>query len=175
MKNSSNKMQQKQQMGQTKQTAAAPPNQLNVIETVDELSELMKNDPGGIDEDLVAKGEALIGTFADENYTTRRFPDLNAKKIEIIKRTIEDISMGVMILRTSTLGLTVRANSVEPYIIPHGNLPNGNVIFSLNWKNIVAFKNWRSGESDPVSQDDINAAIYMLTVEISRLLVGAKH
>lgn len=156
-------------------SSSTPPNQLNVMATIDELADLMKNDPGGIDEDLVTKGESLIGLYSDENYTVRRFPDLNTKKIDIIKRTIEDISMGVMILRTSTLGLTVRTNAVEPYIIPHGNLPNGNVIFSLNWKNIVAFKNWRSGESDPVSQDDINAAIYMLTVEISRLLVGAKH
>ena len=144
-------------------------NQLNILKSVLELSELMKNHQGEQDEALVEQGQSLLAIYSDENYTPKRYPDLNTQKAELIKRVIEDISMGVMILRTSSLGLTVRNNKVEPYMVPHGKLPQGNTIFSINWKNIVAFKNYRHGDSDPVSQDDINAAIYLLTVELSRL------
>ncbi len=144
--------------------------QLNILNSVDELSALMKESPGGIDQDVVTKGEELISLFNDDNYTPQRFPSLNANKIEILRRVIEDISMGVMILRSSSIGLTARNNELQPYIVPHGTLPQGNVVFSVNWKKIVSFKNWRKGSTDPVSQDDINTAIYFLTVEISRLL-----
>lgn len=144
--------------------------QINILKSVEELSEMMSETPAGVDRSLAAKGEALLGIYFDENYTLDRFPDLNERKIEILRKVVEDVSMGVMTLRSFNIGLTTRNNKIEPYIVAHGKLPQGNVVYSVNWRNIVAFKNWRKGGGDPVSQDDINAAIYFLAVAISKLL-----
>ena len=138
--------------------------------TTMELADLMNQNPNGIERNIVTEGENLVGLFQDENFTVRRYPNLNEQKIDIIKRAIEDISSGVTILRSSTLGLSYGNGKILPYVSPHGTLPSGVVIFSISWKNVAAFKAWRFGEGDDVNQDHINAAIYFLTAEISALL-----
>jgi hypothetical protein len=75
-----------------------------------------------------------------------------------------------MVLRSSTIGLSYRNKEITPYISLHGTLPEGNVIFSINWKNIAAFRAWRNGQGEEVPQEEIHAAIYFLTFEISKLL-----
>ncbi len=135
-----------------------------------ELAQLMNQDRSGIEEDLATEGEKFIGIFCDENYTTLRFPDLHRERVAIIKKGIEDIAIGVMILRTSTLGLVSLNNEIQPYISPHGNMPKGNVIFSMNWKNLAKIRKWKPGDPEPVTQQEMNAAIYRLTVELSKSL-----
>ena len=139
-------------------------------ETTMELAHLMKANPGGIEKDLSSMGAKLVGLFQDENYTDRRFADLTPQKIELLKKAIEDISAGVMILRSSTMGLAYRNNKISPYVSPHGTLPSGTVIYSITWKNIAAFKAWRFGDGDDIPEEEVNAAIYFLTTEISHLL-----
>ena len=135
-----------------------------------ELAQLMKKDPSGIEKDIVARGENLVGLFHDNNYTARGFSEINELKVDIIKKAIEDIAGGVITLRASTLGLTFSENRLVSYVASHGTSPKGSVVFSVSWKNIAAFKNWRADGKDTTSESDINAAIYYLTVEMSKLL-----
>ena len=149
------------------QKAAAPE---NIQSTSIRLAELMKKYPAGIEKALVQKGENLVGVFTDANFSTRGFADLNKQKIDVLAKAIEDISGGVLILRSSTVGLQFHNNKILPFVTPHGTVPPGQVIFSLNWKDVAAFKNWRNGEGDEISQDSINYAVYFITLEISKLV-----
>ncbi len=141
-----------------------------IVQMAMNLAVMIKTHANSVEDNTYKMGDNLVGIFADENCTPRRFPDVNERKIEVLLRAIEDISAGVMALRSSIIGLTQTDNKILPFIALHGNRPSGNVVFSIAWKNLVAFKSWRSGKQDTVSQDDINFAIYRLSVEISRLL-----
>jgi hypothetical protein len=145
-------------------------NERALIESATDLAKLMATNPAKIERGLASHGEKLVGIFCDENYTTQRFKNLNHLKIDTLQRAIEDISIGVSALRSSTLGLAVKDSQINHYISPHGVTPEGNVIFSINWKDIKAFKNWRQGNDNDISQDDLNAAIYYLTAEIAKLI-----
>jgi hypothetical protein len=135
-----------------------------------DLAQLMSASPARIEKSITAKGENLVGIFSDENYTEKRFKNLRQLKLDILQRAVEDIAVGVSVLRSSTFGLAISNNKINHFISPHGVLPDGNVIFSINWKDIKAFKNWRRESSHDVSQDDVNAAIYYLSAEIAKLL-----
>lgn len=141
-----------------------------LTDSSDELAFLMKQSPQQVEKELIQNGENLVGIFEDPNYTHRRFQNLNRQKIEVLKSAIDDIGVGVMVLRSSNIGLNFKGKDIQNYISPHGSNPSGTVVFSVNWKNIAAFKNWRHGEGDDVSQNDINAAIYFLTFQISKYL-----
>lgn len=143
---------------------------VEISESAMELAVLMKKDPEIFDQSLIQDGAELLGLFSDGNYTTRRFKDLSQLKISCLLNAIEDISKGVNVLRTSTLGLSFGGKSIGHYVSPHGTLPSGDVVFSVNWKNIVAFKNWRFDQGAEIPQEVINTAIYFLTYEISQLL-----
>lgn len=143
----------------------------NILDSVYELADIMKNDPSILDKPTLKRGEELVLVFNDPTYTTRRFPDLNLKKIEVLEKGIEDVAVGILALRSSVIGLMNKGGKLYPYVNPHGSNPDGDVVFNIKWKNIVAFKNWRKEDgTDDVSQDDVNAAIYKLTYEISKHL-----
>ena len=112
----------------------------------------------------------MVGVFSDPNFSTRGFSNLKKQKTEILQQALEDIASGVMVLRSSVMGLQFHQNKILNFISPLGTPPEGQVVFSVSWKDIAAFKNWRSGEGDEVSQDSINSAIYFLAAELSRLL-----
>jgi hypothetical protein len=141
-----------------------------ITETAKHLAQFMRDNPNGIEKALAQRGENLIGVFSDPNFSTRGFADLKVQKIEILLQAIDDVAGGVIMLRTSMLGLQFFANKVVSFVSPHGTYPPGQVVFSVNWKDIAAFKNWRNGEGDDVTQESLNYAIYFLTVAISRLL-----
>ena len=143
----------------------------NIVDFAHKLAQLMKSEPSGVEKPLLKRGEELVGVWSDPTYNLRRFPDLHKRKIEVLEKAIEDVSVGVMTLRSSSIGLLQKAGKLSPYITPHGSPPNGDVVFSINWKNIVAFKNWRREDgTDDISQDDINAAIYKLTASMAEFL-----
>jgi hypothetical protein len=147
-----------------------PPKPESLLETALKLSELMKQYPQNIEKPLIQKGENVVGVFSDPNFSTRGFADLKKQKAEIIQQALEDIASGVLILRTSMIGLQFLNNKILNFVTPHGNSPDGQVVYSVNWKDVAAFKNWRNGEGDDVSQDSINSAIYSLAAELSRLI-----
>ncbi|GIL21267.1 MAG: hypothetical protein BroJett041_23810 [Candidatus Jettenia caeni] len=130
----------------------------------------MKKQPELIEKELLQKGDQLVGIFHDYQYNLRRFPDLNEKKIAAISTAIEDISKGVVTLRSSSIGIMAKDRKLLTYITTHGSSPGGDIVFSVNWKNIVAFKSWRKDEGDDISQDDINTAVYRLAAAISDLM-----
>ena len=146
----------------------------NIKDTAIELAKIMNKDPDFVEDDTLQKGENLVGLFFDTQYTDRRFKGLTEQKVEVLKQAISDISSGVMTLRTSSIGVSYKAGKMVTYVSPLGSLPEGTVVFSVNWKNIAAFKNWRHGEEVDVPQEDVNAAVYRLTYEISKLLPKSK-
>lgn len=142
---------------------------VDVTSTALELAQIMKEDPSIIEKDEVQRGNELIGVFSDSNFKDT-FKDLKKLKVETIKMAIEDLAMGAMTLKTASVGLCFKQNRVQTFITPHGSPATGNVIFSINWKNIVAFKNYRAGEEEEIPQEDLNSAIYRLTLALSELL-----
>ncbi len=142
----------------------------SVVETSEKLAQFMRENPNGIDAELVKQGENLVGVYADPNFKGRGLNNLYELKKTTFKQAVDDIAGGVMILRSSVLGVTFRNNKLMTFVSPHGTLPQGTVVFSLTWKDMAAFKRWRNqaGEAD-IPQDVLNSAIYFLTAEISKL------
>lgn len=145
------------------------PTKVNIIESTSVLAQLMSDNPSEIDRDLLKKGENLIAIFQDSNFSNQ-FHNLKDLKKEIISMAINDISIGVMTLQSATLGVTFSHSKLKTYISPHGSSPEGSVVYSLSWKNIKAFQNWRSEEESEITQDKINYAIYFLTFQLSKLV-----
>lgn len=134
-----------------------------------ELATMMKEEPSLVETPLIHKGNELIGIFVDPNFNDNSM-NLKPLKIDTLKMAIEDLGMGAITLRTATVGLTYKDGKIIPFINPHGSAAMGNVVYSINWKNVVAFKNWRKGLQNKIPQEDIEAAIYRLSLELSCLL-----
>ena len=155
--------------------AMSQPNQaqakkVDVIATARELAEMMREEPAAIERELIHAGDELLAFYEDPNFRIS-FQNLKALKREAIEMAIQDISAGVMTLRSSTIGVSFRGSGLTPYITPHGSSPSGTVVFSISWKNIKAFRNWRETEgTDDITQDQINLSIYRLTAMLAELI-----
>lgn len=154
-------------MSETKQAFKT----VDVVATSRELAEIMKQDASAKERELLQAGDELLAFYEDPNFRVS-FQNLRRLKAEAIEMAIQDISSGVMTLRSSTIGVSFRGTALAPYITPHGSSPSGTVVFSIGWKNIKAFRNWRKDESaeDDISQDEINLAIYRLTALLSEVI-----
>ncbi len=143
---------------------------VNITESCLELAEMMSQMPSMADKELIKKGEALIAIFQDSNFSDK-FQDLAQIKQQLLLMAANDIASGVMTLRSSIMGVAFLHSKLKTYITPHGSLPEGSVVFSLSWKNIRAFGNWRKGEEIDLAQEDVNSSIYYLSYLISKLIM----
>lgn len=144
----------------------------SIVETAGRLAEILRDDPESIEADLLAQGQNLVGVYVDANFSGRNFSDLLPLKITTLKQAIDDIAGGVLVLRSSTLGVTFRTNKLMTFVSPLSSTPQGTVVYSIAWKDSAAFLRWREDASESeLPQDQLNAAIYFLTHEWSKLLL----
>lgn len=141
----------------------APP---DVLGPAEKMALILSEDPQGVDKDSFKRGDRLLVIFNDPNYG-RKMKGLPKYKIEVIMQAIDDLSGRGKILAESYLGVSFRDNKLQTFSSAYSESPKGSVIFKVGIKNIAAFQNWRNGAIDEIGQDDINAAIYRLTVEWS--------
>jgi len=141
---------------------------VNIAQSCLELSVFLKDSPGDIDYDLIRKGQNLLALFFDQNFTDS-FQNLAELKKYALLMAAEDIAKGVMSLRSSVIGITFLHSKLKTYVIPHGSSPEGSVVFSISWKNIRSFQNWRSEDTTDIDQDDINACLYLISYELSKI------
>jgi hypothetical protein len=106
---------------------------VDIVETAKELAKFMQAHPQEIEKPLIQAGDQLLAFYQDDNFTDS-FQDLKLKKQEIIEMAMNDISVGVMTLRSSTIGVAFRGRSLAVYVTPHGSSPQGTVVYSINWK-----------------------------------------
>lgn len=137
------------------------------FETLMELAELMKADPRGINPDLNKLGDELIGVFEDPNFRSQ-IQHLQKQKIHAIEMAARDISEGGQTLLSSTIGVSFREGRLMPFITPRVSTPQGNVVFSLNWKAHRASN--RPTAAQDITQDQVNAALYRLSVILSKTI-----
>ncbi len=143
--------------------------ELPIFEQALLLAKAMKVNPDLVELPLVAEGESLFAIYQDSNFSDR-FNGVKELKTATYKMAIEDISMGAPMLAQSVIGLTFKENRIQTYISPHGNSISGNNVFSISLKNLVAFKGYRAGISDPVADQLINSGLYFLTFQLSKYL-----
>lgn len=144
--------------------------QIDVVGSALKLAKIIKENPALIEKPLLVQGEKLIAIYSDANFKDN-FKDYKAMKIEALKVAIDDVAMGCKSLQESTIGLTFRDNRIQPYISPHGKTPGGSIMYSISWKNIVAFKSYRNSEGEiDIPEEEIHAVIYKLTCELSVLI-----
>lgn len=143
--------------------------ELPIFEQTLLLAKAMKENPELVELPLVSEGEALFAIYQDTNFSDR-FKGVKELKTATYKMAIEDISMGAPMLTQSVIGLTFKENRIQTYISPHGNPISGNNVFSISLKNLVAFKSYRAGISDPVADQLINSGLYFLAFHLSKYL-----
>lgn len=144
---------------------------VDISESVLELAQIMRENPHDWDRSLAKKGEVQLGIFQDPNFSDQ-FQNLKELKKEILLLVAEDLARGIVFLRTSVFGISFNHGKLHTYIIPHGNNPEGNVVYSVSWRNIRAFLGWKKKEKDhEIEQDTIHACLYYIARELSRLLV----
>lgn len=134
-----------------------------------ELAKIMKDHPAIVEKALLARGTEMIGIYIDPNFKDS-FQNLKQLKIESYKMAIEDVAMGAVALKAATLGLVFKDNKVQTFIAPHGNNPQGTVIFSIAIKNVVAFKAWRTDDGAELPEEEANAMMYSLIAGVSKLI-----
>lgn len=142
---------------------------MDFFESLVQLAQHMKSEPGGINPEFNRRGDELLGFFQDTNYRNS-LQDLRAQKVRVIEMVAKDISEGVMTLQSSSIGISFVDNKFIPFVTPHGTPPRGSVVFSVSWRESKAFHNWRSQEEKEVTQDDINVSLYRLAVILSEVI-----
>lgn len=154
--------------------------QTELVQSAIELAHLIKGDRHLLEKSLYEQGSGVVGIFCDSNFKDS-FQNMRELKVDILTNAIEDLATGGGRLLLATLGITYQTGKLQPYIEMLGAAPGGNIIYSINLKQRAAFKHWRdieqtaeraaqSGEDFELSQTDINAAIYRLTVALSEVL-----
>jgi hypothetical protein len=136
-----------------------------------ELADYLRQFSGDIDNNLIKSGQAQLAFFFDPNYTDS-FQNLASLKKDLLLLAAEDIAKGVNTLRSSVLGISFIHSKLKTYVIPHGSAPEGSVVFSISWKNIRSFQNWRAGDTGDIDQNDINACLYLISFELSKLKIN---
>lgn len=144
-----------------------PEKLVDVFKSASELASIFVENPAFAEKDLVAQGQSLVGIFQDPSFKEET-PNFRELKYEALKMAIEDLAMGAMTLRGSTIGVTREKGVVKSFISPIGIQPPGNSMYTINLKNSVAFKNFRFDEGDEFPQDIINASIYYLTYVLAQ-------
>ena len=142
---------------------------VDVLGSAMRLAELIKADPKMIDKAELQRGEKLLTFFQDSNFGPS-FPGLNDFKTEVVVQAIDDMSNRAKVLAKSFMGIVFSKNSLEAFVCDYGKSPDGNVVYKIGLRDAVAFQNWRSGQNSEITQEDINAAIYRLTAEWSKIL-----
>ncbi len=138
-------------------------------EAVQDLVHIIANDRGSIDRNDFKLGAESVGIFQDSNFSDS-FKNLKELKKQVIHEAIEDLSMGANNLRSGQYGVVFSQNTLTKFLSTHDLPPQGQVIFSIFLKDVVAFKNWRNNEGDELPQDEINSSIYFLVVTLSHLI-----
>jgi len=134
-----------------------------VTESAMVLAQLMKANPKETDQELLSAAQNLVKIYSNAHYSQKIYKNLNQQKIELIKSAIEDISSGVLTLRTSILGLTFKSEKIIPFICPYGSNPEGQIVYSIQWQ---------TNKNQPDhTQEELNSAIYLLSQEIAKLLL----
>ncbi|MCB0368938.1 MAG: hypothetical protein KDD45_05660 [Bdellovibrionales bacterium] len=141
----------------------------NVLDPAEQYANILKSDPKEINAAELRRGDQFLLIYSDENFGSR-FADLNSLKLSVVKMAIEDISGRAQILSTNTIGVTFLDNKLQTFLTPFGGQATGNVVFKVGIKNVLAFQKWRQGQASEISQDDVNAAVYRLVVEWSKLI-----
>lgn len=142
---------------------------IDVLAASLELAQLIKEDRSLIEKELLQRGDELLGIFADDTLRGS-FKNFAKMKIEALQLAIDDLSRGGDTLRKSSMGLVLSNGKILTFIEPFGSTPNGTPIYTINLKNVFAFKNWRTDEAVEIPQEDLNIAIYRLTVAWAELL-----
>lgn len=142
---------------------------VDVYSSALELAHIFKEEQKLIEKPLLDEGNAVVGVFTDTNFS-KSFQGLKEAKLEVLQRAIEEIAGGGGTLLTSQIGIVFREGKVRPFVELLGTSPQGSVIYSLNLKKRKAFHKYKEGDGEEVSQEDINAAVYRLAVELSYAL-----
>jgi hypothetical protein len=145
--------------------------QTQLLDSALELAHLLREHHQLLEKQIYDQGSGIVGVFKDSNFKDS-FQNSRDLRIDILKNAIEDLSLGGGRLISSTMGISFSKGKLISYIEEFGSAPEGSVIFSISLKQRAAFQNWRNGD-DPdseLSQDEVNAAIYRLTVELSEIL-----
>lgn len=146
--------------------------QTELVQSAIELAHLMKGQRQLLEKDLFDQGSTIIGIFNDSNFKDS-FQNMRELKADLLTNAIEDIAIGGGRLLTATLGITYQKGKLLPYLEMLGSTPSGNIIYSISLKHRAAFQHWRDhddSEDLELSQTDVNAAIYRLTVELAEML-----
>lgn len=144
--------------------------QTTLVQTAVELAHLLKGNRKLFEKAIFEEGSGVVGIFCDPNFKDS-FQNMRELKTDIIHNAIEDVAIGGGRLLTATLGVVYQMGKLQPYLEMFGSNPSGNVIYSINLKQRAAFKQWRDGADEmDLSQEEVNAAIYRLAVELSEVL-----
>lgn len=141
----------------------------DVLGPAEQLANILREDKNFLEKDTYRRGDQILTFFQDPNFG-RSTKGLTETRIDIVQQAILDMADRGKILSKSFLGVTFLKNQVQTFICEYGEAPEGNVIYKIGLKDVVAFRNWRQGQNDEINQDDINAAIYRLTAEWASLL-----
>lgn len=144
--------------------------QTQLLESAFELAHLLRDHRQLLEKSLFDRGNSIVGIFKDSNFKDN-FQNSRDLRIDILKNAIEDLSQGGGRLISSTMGISFSKGKLVPYIEELGATPTGSVIFSITLKQRAAFHKYREGDPEAeLVQEELNAAIYRLAVELSEIL-----
>lgn len=143
--------------------------ELDVLGTALRLAQMIRDDSSLIDREEYRRGEKLLTFFQDANFGPS-FPGLKEFKAEAVTQAIDDMAERAKVLSKSFFGVAFVKNALETFVCEYGQTPAGNVVYKIGLRDVVAFQKWRGGQNSEITPEDINAAIYRLTAEWSKLL-----
>lgn len=136
---------------------------------IHELSSLMKSDPDSVQKKLLKEGQNTIALFQDENFSLSLLNYRDLLK-SLYLEVLLDLANGAPLLKAHTLGLVFRQGKFARFAVPHEDAGSvGTVVTSVNLKVRKAFERFRKEDEANISQDELNASVYYIIHQYSKL------
>ena len=138
--------------------------------SVDELKNLMRENPQEIDKELIRAGEKTVAVYFDPNYGPN-VESYRQLKIKMLRTALNDLMSGGYLLKTRKIGFIFKDNRLSEYNIPYNEMnPAGQVAGSISLKVMRAFDGYRTKteEERALDEEHRNAAVYYLIYLLSK-------
>lgn len=138
---------------------------------VNELAQLMRDNPKVIESELYAESQKLYKTYEDEGLFSQR-KILKIRKKELLSEVLMDISQGCPLLRNYRWIIRMHQNfyRIEKQSLDEPRTEDA--VYSIELaKELSPIAKLKSGDKEEINQDEFNLMIYFAAVAMSQCLI----
>jgi hypothetical protein len=134
-----------------------------------QLSHLMKDKRRAVDADLVRTAKKCLSIFHDKNFGST-IPGYRTLMEALYLEAADDLANGAPLLKSYSMGLSFKNGKLTKFSIPYSDSTSfGTIACSIKIKSLKAFEKHLANQDFNLSQEQINASIYFISLQLAQL------